>query len=150
MADSNDLFLLWHSRALRTVPSAFTAVRIEKFEVWSVSRGLFSAQPELKQYHCYKSYLMSHRLYCPENVHVVDISDLGYIYVLRLWIDGHQIKKCNWSTVRKYWMIYRGPGPLAVVCFDSLPPRQLARPATHKKTEKERQLAHGIREGGNG
>jgi hypothetical protein len=44
-------------------------------------------------------------------------------------------------------MIYRGPGFLAVIGFGSSPSpssplsRQQGRPATHRKTEKERQLA---------
>ncbi len=65
-----------------------------------------------------------------------------------------QIKKCNWPTARRYWMLYRGPGFLAVVYCDCMPHpapfHQLARPATYKKTGKKKQLAHGIREGGGG
>ncbi len=52
---------------------------------------------------------------------------------------------------REHWMIYRGPGFLAVVWFASSPSLQLAWPATHRKTEKERQLADGRGgEGGGG
>jgi hypothetical protein len=48
---------------------------------------------------------------------------------------------------------YRGPGFLAVVLFGSSPTpsplsRQLARSATHRKTEKERQVADRRREKG--
>ncbi len=52
-----------------------------------------------------------------------------------------------WSLEsREYSMYYRGPGFLAVVWFGSVPTpslplsRQQARPATHRKTEKDRQL----------
>jgi hypothetical protein len=40
----------------------------------------------------------------------------------------------------EYWMIYKGPGFLAIIWFGSSPtPSE----ATHRKTEKERQLADG-------
>ncbi len=44
-------------------------------------------------------------------------------------------------------MIYRGPGALTVVCLAHRPPPPLskARPATQRKTEKERQPADGRR-----
>ncbi len=47
-----------------------------------------------------------------------------------------------------YWMIYREPGFLAVIWIGSSPnlsPPTVSksRPATHRKTEKERQLADG-------
>ncbi len=49
---------------------------------------------------------------------------------------------------REYWRIYRGPGFLMVVWFGSSPSPSLplpseARQATHRKSEKEKQLAHG-------
>jgi hypothetical protein len=52
-------------------------------------------------------------------------------------------------------MIYRGRGFLAIVLFGSsldLSPSQPseARPATHRKTEKERQLADGRERGSGG
>ncbi len=54
------------------------------------------------------------------------------------------------------WMIYRGPGFLVVLWFGSSPNRatpfplspQQARPAIHRNTEKERQLAVGRGGGG--
>ncbi len=65
-----------------------------------------------------------------------------------------------WSdtiVAREYWMIYRRPGFLFVVWFGySMHPnplpvfRQQPRPATHRKTEKERQLADGSVGGGGG
>ncbi len=58
----------------------------------------------------------------------------------------------RYMEAREYWMIFRGPGFLAVVCFGSSPtPSQLsqeARTATRRKSEKERQLADGRRGGG--
>jgi hypothetical protein len=53
---------------------------------------------------------------------------------------------------REYWMIYRRPCCFAVVCLAPRPPHppphpprsssvSIARPAAHRKTEKERQLA---------
>jgi hypothetical protein len=49
---------------------------------------------------------------------------------------------------REYWMIYRGPGflagPMILLLVHPLPlSRQKGRPAAHRKTEKDRQLAHG-------
>jgi hypothetical protein len=50
-------------------------------------------------------------------------------------------------------MLYRGPGFLAAVYFGSTPTppprlsRQKDRPATHRKTEKERQVGDGRWEG---
>ncbi len=54
---------------------------------------------------------------------------------------------------REYWMICRGKGFLAVVCFGSHPlpfplSRKKARPATHSKTEKEWRLDAGSWWGG--
>ncbi len=60
-------------------------------------------------------------------------------------------KKVEPSALRVwYWMIYRGPGFLAVVWFGSSPtpsppPVSKSRPATHRKTKKERQFADGRR-----
>jgi hypothetical protein len=55
---------------------------------------------------------------------------------------------CGNCGVWEYWMIYRGPGFSRtynlVPRLLPLPPTlsRQARPATHRKTEKERQLAH--------
>ncbi len=51
-------------------------------------------------------------------------------------------------NLREFWIIHRGPGFLAVVCFGPSPTpsplsRQEVRPAKHRRTEKERQLADG-------
>ncbi len=48
-----------------------------------------------------------------------------------------------WLSVREYWMIYRGPGFLAVVWF-GFSPIPFPLPATYRKNEKERQLADGM------
>ncbi len=56
------------------------------------------------------------------------------------------VKVLSKAYSREYWMIDKGPGFLAVVWFGSSPTpsapsplcRQKARPATHRKTEKER------------
>ncbi len=62
----------------------------------------------------------------------------------------------NILLAREYWNIYRGPDFLAVVWFSSFPTishllsRQKARPASQRKTEKERQLDAGRGEGGGG
>ena len=60
----------------------------------------------------------------------------------------------QFSVHGKYWMIYRGPGFLAFVWFGSSPTpsppfSSVNSKATHRKTEKDRQLAND-RGGGKG
>ncbi len=67
---------------------------------------------------------------------------------LRIW-NGRNDHKKEYKRIREQRMIYRGPGFLAVVWFGFSPihsltlTRRKARPATHRKTEKERQVADG-------
>jgi hypothetical protein len=63
-----------------------------------------------------------------------------------------------WRVASEYWMIFRGPGFLAIVWFDSSPAPspslflQQVRTgvATHRKTEEERQVAKLLTGGGTG
>jgi hypothetical protein len=60
----------------------------------------------------------------------------------------------RWVLARECWIVYRGPGFLVVVrlwlhAHPITLSRQQARPAAHRKTEKERRLADGRGGGAN-
>jgi hypothetical protein len=63
------------------LPSALTAVRMEKFEVWSASRVFFSTQLELYSF-IFKSIFQVFQMTLSqdEKALFLNLSQLGYVY----------------------------------------------------------------------